>query len=585
MGFLFVSHLAKGAACAFHAERGRYNEATMDPQILIVGAGPTGLALACQCLQQGLRVRILDKKPGPSDTSKAVGLQYRVSEVLACMGLADRFLARGGSPTTVNMYVKRQPILRLKFEGFSDAAGREAFEPRPIMIPQSETEQLLWEAVRERGGDVEWETEFLNFTPDAAKVTARIRRADGREEQVACDYLVSCEGAHSVARKQAGLTFAGKTYPLVFFMADVALDWSADDNATHVWFHPDGSCAAMPFRETGRWRMFVEMTNQADRYGGIVTLDTIRDLVAERTGDRETKISDPRWISEFRIHCRMVDHYRSGRVFVAGDAAHIHSPTGGQGIATGIQDAVNLAWKLGRVLKGAPDSLLDTYEEERLPKAKEVLNETNRITTVMFAPTWRKRILRDYIVLPILNLRWTQRKMFAKLAQLHVNYRESRLSMPENGVRSRVRAGDRAPDVAFRRADKGETVTLFQLLKDVRPVVLLGPVTQNEPTRYERLLDALERLDLSCHVLISPGEVYAGRQARCLIDIYGDFRRLYGMTPEFLCLIRPDDHVGLVQRGVNAAALRDYLGLLSPAEAVNASFGDGPPVASAQTHG
>jgi 4,5-epoxidase len=554
-----------------------FPEAIMDrgTQILIVGAGPTGLALACQCLKQGLGVRILDKKPGPSDTSKAVGLQYRVSEVLACMGVADRFLAKGGTPTTVHMYVKRQPILSLKFEGFSDAAGREAFDPRPIMIPQSETEQLLWDVVRERGGDVEWETEFLDFTQNSARVTARIRRADGREEQIECDYLVSCEGAHSVARKLAGLTFAGKTYPLTFFMADVALDWSVDDNATHVWFHPDGSCAAMPFREKGRWRMFVEMTGQADQYGGNISLDTIRDLVAERTGDVETRISDPRWISEFRIHCRMVDHYRSGRVFVAGDAAHIHSPTGGQGIATGIQDAVNLAWKLGRVLHGAPDSLLDTYEEERLPKAKEVLNETNRITTVMFAPTWHKRLLRDYVVLPILNLRWTQRKMFAKLAQLHVNYRESRLSKRDGGgVRSRVRPGDRAPDVAFRRAENGETITLFQLLQDVRPVVLLGPAAHSEPKRYEGVLDALERLDLSCHVLISPGEVYAGRQSRTLIDAYGDFRRLYGMTPEFLCLVRPDDHVGLVQFGIEEAGLREYLGQLSSAEAVGSAFGE-----------
>jgi 2-polyprenyl-6-methoxyphenol hydroxylase-like FAD-dependent oxidoreductase len=265
-----------------------------DTQVLIVGAGPTGLALACRCLQQGLGVRIVDKKPGPSDTSKAIGLQYRVSEVLACMGLADRFLARGGTPTTVNMYVKRQPILTLRFEGFSDTAGRDAFEPRPIMIPQSETEHLLWDAVREHGGDVEWETEFLDFVQDADSVTARLRRTDGREETVVCDYLVSCEGAHSVVRKQAGLTFAGKTYPLAFFMADVALDWRRDGNATHVWFHPDGSCAAMPFREPGRWRLFIEMTEQADQYGGNITLDTVRQLVAERTGDRVTQISDPR---------------------------------------------------------------------------------------------------------------------------------------------------------------------------------------------------------------------------------------------------------------------------------------------------
>jgi 4,5-epoxidase len=549
---------------------------TSRTQVLIVGAGPTGLALACQCLQQGLRVRILDKKPGPSTTSKAMGLQYRVSEVLACMGVADGFLERGGTPTIVHMFAKRQPILQLRFEGFGDAAGQGAFAPRPIMIPQSETEQLLWDAVRERGGEVEWETEFLDFTQDGEQVTARIRHANGAEEQLVCDYLVSCEGAHSVVRKQAGLKFAGKTYPLVFFMADVALDWSADQSTTQVWFHPDGSCAALPFREAGRWRLFVEMSKQADQYPDGVTLDVIRDLMAQRTGDAETKITDPRWISEFRIHCRMVDHYRNGRVFVAGDAAHIHSPAGGQGIATGIQDAVNLAWKLGRVLQGAPDSLLDTYEAERLPKAQEVLQETNRVTAVMFAPTRFKRLLRDYLVLPVLNLRWTQRKMFAKLAQLHVNYRESRLSRHEETARgrtrSRIRAGDRAPDVAFQTSG-GQTLTLFQMLQEVRPVVLIGPDPRTgDACRYNRLLEALEQLDVEAHLLVSP-EADAWRDhPRALIDAHGDFRRLYGMTPEFLCLIRPDDHVGLFQRPIDETALRHYLGHLSSQEAVKLAF-------------
>jgi hypothetical protein len=240
---------------------------------------------------------------------------------------------------------------------------------------------------------------------------------------------------------------------------------------------------------------------------------------------------------------------------------------------------VNLAWKLGRVLQGAPDSLLDTYQEERLPKAQEVLNETNRITTVMFAPTWPKRLLRDYVVLPVLNLRWTQRKMFAKLAQLHVNYRESGLTFHDDGgVKTRVRAGDRAPDVAFRRAETGETVTLFQLLEEARPVVLLGAVTQGDPARYERLLDALSQTDLKPFVLISPGERYGGRQSHCLIDVHGDFARLYGMAAEFLCLIRPDGHVGLFQFGIDESKLREYLGKLTSSATVNVAFGAPVPV-------
>ncbi len=544
-----------------------------DTQILIVGAGPTGLALACHCLRMGLRVRILDKKPGPSATSKAIGLQYRVSEVLACMGVVDRFLERGGNPTTVNLYAQQQSLLQLKFQGFGDTAGHGAFAPQLITIPQSETEQLLWDEVRDRGGDVEWNTEFLDFTQDANQVVSRIRRADGGQELVVSDFLVSCEGAHSVIRRQAGLSFVGKTYPMTFLMADVEMNWSADHRQTHVWLHSDGSCAAMPFAQPRRWRLLLEVKEQTGEQSANVTLDDIRQLLAERTGDRDAQISNSTWISEFRIHCRMVDHYRNGRVLVAGDAAHIHSPTGGQGITTGMQDASNLAWKLGRVLGGAPANLLDTYEEERLPKAREVLHETNRITTLLFAPNLATRLVRDLVVLPLLRARWTQRKMFAKLAQLHVNYRGSRLAQHQDaGGRTRLRAGDRAPDIAFHRAATREPTTLFRLLQGMRPVVFLGSDPRwTDPVKRDHLLESLGQLNIEAYLLIAPEEAGREPHPRCLIDTHGEFRRLYGMSGEFLCLIRPDDHIGLFQRPIRLDRLQSYLkNICAPASVAQA---------------
>jgi 4,5-epoxidase len=480
------------------------------------------------------------------------------------MGVVDRFLEQGGSPTVVNMYVKREPLVRLKFQGFGDTAGRDAFAPRPIMIPQSETERLLGDAVEEQGGKIEWNTEFLDFTQDAHRVTSRIRRADGEIEHVESSYLVSCEGAHSLIRKQAGFEFAGKTYPLLFFMADVEADWRLDHDENHVWMHSDGSFAALPLPRPRTWRLFVEMSELETTRSTELTLESIRGIMAQRIEDHTTTLSNPTWISEFRIHCRLVDRYRHGRVFVAGDAAHIHSPTGGQGIATGIQDASNLAWKLGRVCAGAPETLLDSYEEERRPHAQEVLNETNRVTTVLFAPNWRLRMLRDYVVLPVLRSRWAQRKMFSKLAQLHVNYRASGLSQHEDATgpwrTTRLRAGDRAPDVAFRNATTGERVTLFELLQPMRPVVLLGAnrgVT--DVARYDDLTAHLSQLGLSPYMLVPAEDAFGGRRPHCLIDAHGDFQRLYGMSQEFLCLIRPDDHIGLFQRPIREGALNTYL--------------------------
>jgi 4,5-epoxidase len=556
-------------------------------EVLIAGAGPTGLALGCHLLRLGVPLRIVDKQPGPSTTSKAIGLQYRVSEMLAIMGVAERFLERGGTPTAINIYSGDRRLVRLNFTGFGSQSGPEAFAPRAIMIPQSETEELLGDLLRERGGQIEWNTEFVDFSQDEHAVSSRLRHAGGREELVRSRYLVSCEGAHSQVRKQAGLSFAGKTYPLLFFMADVELDWDLDHGENHVWMHADGSFAALPLPPPRRWRLFVEASNastsgnqprqQGEKPADAnslppreVTLDDIRKLMHERLGSERAGISNPTWISEFRINCRMVDHYRQGRVFLAGDAAHIHSPTGGQGIATGIQDATNLAWKLARVLRGAPPALLDTYEEERLPHAREVLKETDRTTTVLFAPTPGMRLLRDLVVLPVLRNPWVQRRMFGRLSQLHVSYRHSSLSGHEDArpwpLGTRIKAGDRAPDIVLRRIACGETVTLFGLLGALKPVALLHPRPNARRDELDRAVELLQRADVSAYVVLEPSDADDRHGELLLADPHGSLRAIYGMSGEFACIIRPDGHIGLFQRPVNLERLQSYLSLLAAAE-------------------
>jgi 2-polyprenyl-6-methoxyphenol hydroxylase-like FAD-dependent oxidoreductase len=532
-------------------------------QVLVVGAGPTGLALASHLLRLGVAVRVIDQKPGPSTTSKAIGLQYRVSEILACMGVADRFIARGGNPTAVNIYAGGRRLVQLRFRPARRQSGREAFEPRAIMIPQSETESILGDLLRERGGEVEWNTELVSFAQTADEVVCRLKRTDGAEEEVRCEWLVSCEGVHSAIRKQAGIGFAGKTYPLVFFLADVELEGPLTHGENYVWLHQEGSFAALPLPKPKTWRLLVDVTPTAGVPSGgrtAVTLDEIREIMRQRTGESRVTISNPTWVSEFRIHCRMVDRYRAGRVFLAGDAAHAHSPAGGQGIVTGIQDATNLAWKVARVIGGAPDSLLDTYEEERLPKAREVLKETDRTTTVLLAPSFKTRLFRDLILLPVMRNGWVQRKMFAKLSQLHVNYRGSTLSRDEGrrwGLSSSLRAGDRAPDVAFRIADSGVITTLFALLEPMRPIALIGKGAKaGDDSRLSIARRALSDAELAEYIL--------GGVAPTLEDLHGDFRQLYGLTGEFLCVIRPDDHIGLIQRRIDPDALAAYLRLMSP---------------------
>jgi 4,5-epoxidase len=491
-------------------------------------------------------------------------LQYRVSEVLARLGVIDRFVKEGGSPTTVNIYAGDARLIQLRFVTPSGICGRDAFCPRAILIPQSRTEAILAESFEEMGGHIEWNTELTNYEQHADGVLAQVQTPDSSQE-IAADWLVSCEGAHSVVRRRAAMEFRGRTYPLAFFMADLRMEGTLSHAENHVWLHQDGSLAPLPLPNHETWRLFVEVTRyQANEPA---TLDTIRRLMSQRAPDIDaTIVGEPLWLSDFRINCRMVDHMRDRRVFVAGDAAHIHSPTGGQGITTGMQDAANLAWKLARVCHGAPPSLLDTYEEERLPHAAEVLRETDRTTNLLFAPSQTLRAVRDFVVLPVLRKPWVQRRMFGKFSQLHVHYRGSSLSRT-TGRRwqwRKLRAGDRAPDVTLTEGKTGTRTTLFALMAPMRPVVLSHSVA-DAATFTERL----RALDVDAYEIAPTAQDGTSSGVR---DTFGDFARLYGLTRDFICLVRPDGHVGLLSTA-QPDALVEYLTLISDPAAVGPTFG------------
>lgn len=528
---------------------------TMDDhtEVLVVGAGPIGLALACHLRRLGLSVCVVEKRSEPSIHSKAIGLQYRVSEILARLGIVDRFIAQGGSPSTVNLYATGKRLLQLRFVPPKNVSGRGAFTPTAILLPQSQTERILLDYLQELGGTVEWNTEFLHYRQSATDVEATVQRG-GARTRIAAAWLVSCEGAHSVIRKQAGIAFHGKTHPLAFFMADVPMTGGLRHGENHVWLHESGSLAALPLPAPGLWRLFIEVTRQREEQGRAITLDHIRRFINERAPDMDAEIAgNPLWLSDFRINCRMVDRMQDGRIFLAGDAAHIHSPTGGQGITTGMQDVANLAWKLARVSRGAPAALLNTYDEERLPHAAEVLRETDRTTKIFFAPNLFLRILRDLVVLPVLRSPWVQQRMFGKLSQLHVHYRSSSLSRGHR-LRGRIRPGDRAPDVVFRDVATARERTLFQLLASFRPIVLYNGI------HLADLREPLRALEIDLHRVHHDDA--AERAPHGLVDLHGDFEKLYGLKKDFVCLIRPDGHIGLVLVPPDRKELVAYLSLI-----------------------
>ncbi len=313
-----------------------------ESEVLIVGAGPVGLTLALELQRFGIRFRIIEKKPTRSATSKALGLQPRVSEVFAMLGMRAEFDARGFRDIrAVNFHSGGRKLLRIALQLPVDKAGRDACQPQLLIIPQSETEEILERTLVARGNSVERQQELIGFEQNHDCVRALVRSEAGAEETIAAQFLVSCEGAHSLVRKQAGFSFAGTTMPMRFLMADVTIDWDRPENEVQVWFHRNGVMGALPFGGQ-KWRLIIECAAEPSAKPEEVTLSLVQQLASERIA-ANISIRDPVWLSDFRINARMVDRFRDRRVFVAGDAAHIHSPLGGQGIATGIQDASNLA--------------------------------------------------------------------------------------------------------------------------------------------------------------------------------------------------------------------------------------------------
>jgi 4,5-epoxidase len=369
---------------------------------------------------------------------------------------------------------------------------------------------------------VEWGRELVRVGDDGATL------ADG--EVVRARFIVSCEGAHSVARKSVGIAFEGKTFPHDFIMADVAMETPLTPGEAHSWLHPAGIVNAIGMPGENRWRLFIEAGDAAVEQ---VTLEAVRDIYRQRSGDGESRLFDPTWLTRFKIHSRMVSRFSAGNVFLAGDAAHLHSPSGGQGITTGMQDAYNLAWKLAQVLRhGAPTTLLDTYDDERRPAARAVLHTTDRNTHLMFPTSRIGKWFRNHVFMPLLNTRAVQRRLVARLSQLDMGYRGSRLS--RHLGRRRLRAGDRTPDV--RLGDR----TLFQLLSRLRWVALF---TTDDPLR-----ESLSRLGVETRVVVAEG----------------DFARLYGASSGELFLIRPDGYLGLVCPLERRRVIAEYLASLWP---------------------
>ncbi|MFD2080827.1 4,5-epoxidase [Actinopolymorpha cephalotaxi] len=418
-------------------------------EVLVVGAGPTGLTLACVLRLHGVAVRVVDRAPGPATTSRANFLHARGSEVLHRLGALGTLPEESLRAMRITTYLGDRPVMTLRF---GDPGGRTAAPP--MVVSQAKVEAALRDRLADLGGAPEWNTALVDVDQDADGVTVSL--ADG--QVVRAGWVIGCDGTGSTTRKLAGVGFPGVKLSERFLLADLRLDWDLDRSGTSGWIHPAGMLGAMPMPDqvSGRddlWRLIAydPGAGDHDKPGEQEILHRLRRILPERTG-RHVRIGEAEWVSQFTIHRRLAERYRSGRVFLAGDAAHAHAPFGGQGMLTGVGDAENLAWKLALVVRGRADAaLLDTYEAERRPLATEVLRGTANVTKINIASSSVGRFLRDHVLVRLFNLAIVQRWTTYTTSQLWVSYRKGPLG--DGGRGARPRPGDRVSDRAVVRAD------------------------------------------------------------------------------------------------------------------------------------
>ena len=538
---------------------------TRAADVLVVGAGPTGLAMGIELARQGVRCRVIDKAPAPSKTSKALAVQARTLEYFDRIGIADAAVASGRKVHGLNVFSDRKRIVHF---------GADAIPSRynyVLILPQSGTEHLLTERLAALGVPVERNLELSGFTQDGAGVEAVLRRSDrGAEERVRVRWLLGCDGPHSTVRHLLNVPFPGLAFEEVFSLADVRLDSSLPDDEGSVFLSHGDLLACFPMAE-GRFRLVIERHEGAVDPASEPTVEEFQ-MAIDDYGPEGARISDPVWLSRFRISQRQAADYRRGNVFLAGDASHIHSPVGGQGMNTGIQDAANLAWKLALVAsgRGRPE-LLDSYQAERHPVGESLLRATGGFSRVVL---WRNPVaeaVRDRIASILTSFDAVQDRIRMAASELGIQYRRSPIVRDDaaaglGGVLSGwlhagPRAGDRAPDATVLRVADRSPVRLYELTAGARHILVtftgsrLGQ--EDAGRRAEALAAAAAFAGLIDAYVIAPAP--AAPPDATLLDPDGALHRAYGADDETLVLIRPDGYVGYRSRPADAAGLRDYL--------------------------
>ena len=538
--------------------------------VLVVGAGPTGLTLAAQLNRFGARFRIIDRAHDRAHESRALGVQARTLDILQQLGLGDSLGALGNKSAQVTLHVDGRAVASASL---SDFAADDTRYPYILFVSQAETERLLLEHLTARGVSVERSVELVDYQDDALGVSCRLRHGDGQEERLTVQYIAGCDGAHSAVRRRASIPFQGDAYLQDFMLGDVECDDSPNVPLANGVIHPcvggSGIAIFFPLGHPAAWRVIAMSARSAAasgrRHGGPeesltdeLSLAALQAAIDGATGGG-LRVHTPAWMTHFRLHHRQAANYRSGRVFVVGDAAHIHSPVGAQGMNTGVQDAWNLGWKLALVARGASiDRLLDTYHEERWPVGRALLRYTDRAFSLIvrsLSPgkltAWLRRTVPAQIVPFVLRSKRLRTLAFRFISELDIAYRRSsavREGTPR--LRRGPKAGDRLPDAAL--VTQGRETSLHEQITASRfHLLLCGPVEDWNIRAVHDLLESHELL--AAHYLTAQGN------SDHLVDATGRALGMLGVGDAAQFLVRPDGHIGYRCAGIDLGGVDAYL--------------------------
>lgn len=513
--------------------------------VLVIGAGPVGMTMANELAIQGVDFRIIDKLPERSDKSRALAVHSRTLELLSRYGHIDQLMAHSQKINGNQLYINKKLMDGLNAFG-ARASKPDTQYPGAFSISQVYTEGFLEDRLTERGITVERPVSVKSVAQDENVATAALIKEDGSEETVQAKYVVGCDGAHSVVRHSMDMKFEGDAYAQEFITADTMIDWEGHGDKMHLMIG-EGLLVMVPLGPD-RARIIVSRPAKKDSHKP-PTLDDFQEaLEARLPAEEKPRLHDLRWLAEYHLHHRCSTKYRDGKLFVAGDAAHIHSPVGGQGMNTGIQDSINLGWKLARVLKGEkPDAFLDTYHEERWPVGQHLVTQTDQLFTFLTTNTPMFNIVRSFLlphaIHSISETSNMPRNMMEYFSGLGVKYRRSPAVHTGAGFEGPLLGGFRALDGQIGTVDAKQS-WLQDLLRGPGYHMLLFSKAANDREVQEggdRILTTKQDLHpVQVHHITTTEST----NSKGFVDVDGELHKRYGFdTKPGFVYVRPDGYI------------------------------------------